>query len=53
MILKIAQDHPRETLEYLQNVAEEQTIPTYFAKQLIEKIENKQQTAAQKKPEVA
>ncbi len=52
MILKIAQDHPEQTLAYLNRVKKEQAIPTYFAKQLIEKIEKKH-IVAQNKPEVA
>ncbi len=41
LILKIAQEHPQETLKYLSHAKRKQLIPTYFAEQLIKKIKNK------------
>jgi len=38
IILKMANHSPQETLDYLGTVLEAQSVPSYYAQQLVEKI---------------
>lgn len=53
MILKMAKHNQEETLNYLNTVLKAQSVPPYYARQLVEKIERKHATASLRQLEVA
>ncbi len=53
MILKVGKRNPEQTIKFLQDVLNAESVPSYYARQLIEKIERKQATSLQERPEIA